>query len=70
MTRDNLHKSNIHKPLNCVFCCKMVSIDINFFGCIEYIRTWDLISDFFSVKIGSDYISVARFWVANRKIHL
>jgi hypothetical protein len=30
-------------------------------------QVWHFISSFFNIQIGQDYLSIARFWVANKK---
>jgi hypothetical protein len=61
MTRDNLHKRNLNKPLDCAFCEEYESIKHLFFVCVVANKIWETVSDFFSLPLGSDYISVARF---------
>ena len=67
MTHDNLEKRNIGKPLDCVFCNDLESIDHLFFKCIVASSIWKSVSAFFNRDIGSDYLSVARLWIANKK---
>jgi hypothetical protein len=37
-----------------------------FFKCIVAKNIWQFISDHFSTPLGNDYLSVARFWIANK----
>jgi hypothetical protein len=67
MTRDNLLKRNLNKPVCCVFCSENESIDHLFFQCIVAKQIWKFITSVFNIQVGHDYISVARFWVANKK---
>ena len=38
-----------------------------FFECIVAVNVWRIISEVLGVDIGSDYVSVAKFWIANKK---
>jgi hypothetical protein len=59
MTRDNLKKRNMNKPECCIFCSDDESIDHLFFKCIVAHKIWQIISKFFAVPLGRDYISIA-----------
>lgn len=37
------------------------------FDCVVAICIWSFISDHFNVPLGSDYESLARFWISNYK---
>src|SRR4051812_38527648 len=53
-----------------IFCSELESIHRLFFDCINYIvakQIWQTISSFFKIVVGSNYLSVAKFWVANKK---
>ena len=67
MTRDNLRKRHIIKPLDCVFCSSEKSIQHLFFYCVVAKIIWSLVRDHFKKDIGSDYLSMAEFWVSNKK---
>jgi mannosylglycoprotein endo-beta-mannosidase len=67
MTRDNMLKRNLGKPTDCIFCSEEESVDHLFFSCIVATKIWELVSEFFGISIGLDYLSVARFWIANKK---
>jgi len=67
MTRDNLRKRMIMKPLDCVFCCENESVDHLFFGCVVAKTFWSYISSEFDIDIGANFESVARFWLSNNK---
>ena len=67
MTRDNLRKSDIIKPLDCVFCSEQETNTHLFFECIVAKNIWSFVADHFQVRMGIGYESVARFWVSNRK---
>ena len=57
----------MHKPENCIFCSEKESIDHLFFNCIVAKQIWNVVSAFFETEIGTNYNSVARFWVSNKK---
>jgi hypothetical protein len=47
--------------MDCAFCEEYESIKHLFFVCVVANKIWETVSDFFSLPLGSDYISVARF---------
>jgi hypothetical protein len=57
----------MNKPECCIFCLEDESSDHLFFKCILAKQVWHIISEFFSLPLGDDYISIAQFWVANKK---
>ena len=67
MTRDNLRKRHIIKPLDCVYCLEQESCSHLFFECIVAKHLWAHIEEYFSSQIGSSFKSVARFWIATKK---
>ena len=67
MTRDNLRKRHIIKPLDCVYCLEQESCSHLFFECIVAKHLWAHIEEYFSSQIGSSFESVARFWIATKK---
>jgi hypothetical protein len=67
MTRDNLKKKNMNKPECCIFCSEDESIDHLYFKCIVARHIWQIISVFFDMPLGDDYLSIAKFWIANKK---
>uniref|UniRef100_A0A453CP96 Reverse transcriptase zinc-binding domain-containing protein n=1 Tax=Aegilops tauschii subsp. strangulata TaxID=200361 RepID=A0A453CP96_AEGTS len=67
MTRDNLRKRHIIKPLDCVFCSEHETKSHLFFECVVAKNVWPFIADHFKIQIGTDFESVARFWVSNKK---
>src|SRR4051812_12201940 len=38
-----------------------------FFDCVVAKKIWSDISEFFSIDLGENYLSIARFWPANKK---
>lgn len=67
MTRDNLRKRQIIKPLECVFCSEAETCSHLFFDCVVSRQIWPLVSNHFGVDTGTDFESVARLWIANKK---
>ena len=67
MTRDNLLKRGIDKTRGCLFCSDQETIDHLFFGCVVAKSIWGEVSSFFSTDLGSSYLSIAKFWPANKK---
>ena len=67
MTRDNLNKRKLNKPECCTFCTEDESIEHLFFQCIVAKHVWHFVSEFFSLPLGADFISIAKFWLANQK---
>jgi hypothetical protein len=67
MTRDNLRKRHIIKPLDCVFCTKNETNSHLFFDCTVARNVWSFISNYFQIRIGANFESVACFWVSNKK---
>ena len=67
MTKDNLAKRGIEKPLDCVYCIDKETIAHLFFGCVVAKQIWRQVSILLSIYLGSDYLSIARFWPANKK---
>jgi hypothetical protein len=67
MTRDNLKKRHLGKPISCEFCSEPETISHLFFDCIVARRSWSSVSNFLNLQLGSDFESVARFWLANKK---
>lgn len=67
MTRDNLDKRNMGKPLICEFCAEPETIDHLFFSCVVARDIWKDVPAFFDTPIGQDYLSAARFCPASKK---
>jgi hypothetical protein len=49
MTKDNLLKRNMNKPVCCIFYFEDESIDHLFFQCIVARKIWDIVSEFFNI---------------------
>jgi hypothetical protein len=49
-------KRNLGKPTGCIFCSEEESVDHLFFSCIVATKIWELVSEFFGISIGLDYL--------------
>ena len=67
MTRDNLKKRHIEKPVDCVFCAEEETISHLFHGCVVASEIWKFFSSHFGIPLGSDLLSVSRFWISQSK---
>jgi hypothetical protein len=67
MTRDNLEKRHLGKPITCELCSKPETISQLFFGCIIAKRIWSSVSSFSNLQLGSNFESIAKLWLANKK---
>jgi hypothetical protein len=67
LTRDNLSKRCLVEDMNCVFRLEHESVDHLFFKCYVAQVIWGRISDIFGISNGSDFLSVARWWISNDK---
>jgi hypothetical protein len=67
MTEDNMKKRNMNKPECCILCSESETINHLFFDCIVAREIWQIISKFFAIPLGTDYLSIARFWLSNKK---
>lgn len=67
ITRDNLRKRHIIKPLDCVFCSETESVHHLFFDCVVARYVWAIFREHFNINLGSDYMSIARFWLSNNQ---
>jgi hypothetical protein len=53
--------------LTCIFCAGLEAIGHLFFDCCIAKNTWMIVSDLLGFDLGSDFESVARFWLANKR---
>jgi hypothetical protein len=67
LTRDSLAKRRQVDDLSCLFCCETESISHLFFECCVAKVFWQTISDITNVKLGSDFESVAKLWINQKK---
>lgn len=68
MTRYNLEKRKMNKPLHCVFCTEHESVQHLFFVCTVAKLVWNEIRSFFGLQIGTSILSVTSRWVAGKKL--
>ena len=61
MTKDNLIKRNIFKPVQCQFCDEHESIPQLFFECIVAKNIWDYVENFSNIKVQS-FLDMACKW--------
>jgi len=67
LTRDNLAKRQEIRDRSCIFCAEHESICHLFFDCCIGTNTWKVVSEFLGTDVGSDFESVARFWLAHKR---
>lgn len=68
MTRDNLQKRNMNKPLNCVFCFEHESVQHLFFDCIVAQMVWAEIKYFLGMQFDLSFASISSYWIAGKKL--
>lgn len=68
MTRDNMQKRNMGKPVECVFCLEHESVQHLFFDCLITKLVWEEISSFFSKQLGISVELMTSCWVAGKKM--
>ena len=64
-TRTDLAKRRHVENLRCLFCNEPETTHHLFFECIVANVMWKHLSDIFDIALGSDYESVARWWLSN-----
>ena len=67
LTRSNLAKRKNIEDTSCLFCSDFETIHHLFFDCCVASTLWKHVSDIFGVQIGSNFESVARWWVSNKR---
>ena len=65
LNRTNLAKRRHIEDLRCLFCNEPETTHHLFFECIVANVMWKHLSDIFDIALGSDYESVARWWLSN-----
>jgi hypothetical protein len=68
LTRDNLRKRQNLDDYTCLFCTEKESIHHLFFNCVVARRIWELVSQGISVQVSSDFESMTKLWLCNKKI--
>lgn len=66
MTRDNLRKRGLPKPLECSLCKDFEYVTHLFFDCLISRLLWEEVFEIFKVRI-NDFISLASKWLCNKK---
>jgi hypothetical protein len=67
LTRDNLVKRRNLDDKTCVFYNEPESVTHLFFQCCVTQAMWDYFCEVTKVRMGTDFESVARFWLQGRK---
>ena len=67
LTRDNLAKRRNVEDYSCLFCSQQESVCHLFFDCVVAKTCWSYLVDIFHVDLGSNFESVARWWVSNNR---
>jgi hypothetical protein len=67
LTRNNLAKRRHVDDLTCLFFSDSETCRHLFFDCFVAKLVWSGISDLLNVSVGSDFESVARWWLSNKK---
>jgi Zn-finger protein len=68
LTRDNLEKGKKLDDNRCLFCNELETVTHLFFKCCVARLVWNEIAEISGKVIGADFESVARFWVADKKM--
>jgi hypothetical protein len=66
MTRDNLRKLGMPKPLDCSLCKEMENVKHLFFECLVSELLWDMVFDVFGIRV-TDFLSIASRWLCNTR---
>ena len=66
LTRNNLAKRQKVEDLSCLFCSEPETVQHLFFDCCVARVSWDHLSEVLGTQIGTDFESVARWWVSEK----
>jgi hypothetical protein len=66
LTRDNLRKRGISKPIECSLCKEVESISNLFFDCLISKLLWADVFEIFDIWI-TDFLSLATKWLHNKR---
>jgi hypothetical protein len=66
MSRDNLLRRGIPKPLECSLCKEIEFVEHLFFACIISTLLWTDVFEVFDVMI-TDFLSLASKWLCNTR---
>jgi hypothetical protein len=67
LTRDNHAKRRNLDDKTCVFCNEPESVTHTFFQCCVAQAMWDCFCEVTKVRMGTDFESVARFWLQGKQ---
>jgi hypothetical protein len=67
LTRDNLEKRRHLDDGSCLFGVENESVDHLFFECVVAKRAWAMVSCVIGFEVESDYLSIAKLWLCNKK---
>ena len=67
LTRSNLARRRSLEDVSCLFCSEIETVHHLFFDCCVARTLRSHVSDIFDIHIGSNYESVARWWVSNKR---
>jgi hypothetical protein len=67
LTRDNLAKRKNLDDKSCLFSNELESVNHLFFECFIAQSFWKCISEITNVIMGSDFVSVAKYWIHDSK---
>jgi hypothetical protein len=66
LTRDNLRKKGIPKPLECSLCKEIESVSHLFFDCLISRLLWHEVQEIFNAEI-KDFLSLASKWLCSKR---
>jgi hypothetical protein len=66
MTRDNLRKRGIPKPLESCLCKEIETVKHLFFECLILELLWDMVFEVFGIRV-TDFLSIASRWLCNSR---
>jgi len=67
LTRSNLAKRQKVDNISCLFCAETETVNHLFFDCCVSTIMWSHLSKIFNKNLGSDFESVATWWISNKK---
>jgi hypothetical protein len=68
LSRDNLAKRKNMEDMRCLFCDEPESVKHLFFNCCVARITWECVSDVCGRVVGTDFESVAKLWLNDKKL--
>jgi hypothetical protein len=67
LSRDNLENRRKLDDTSCLFCAEIETTHHLLFECVVVKRAWELISQVAGFELGSNYESIAKLWLCNKK---